>query len=376
MLPLLMVLVRHKKAIALAAVAGFVVSAAVSLILPPRYLSSAAFIPGGVEREITARGTFLEQLSMFGDAYATFVRVRRNFVIDYIIRSRQVAGKMDEAFDLRSMYRVETLDDVRRELNERTHIDVRDDGVIEIAVEARDPVLARDMTAALIGSIDSILVGLSTDYADEKRRFLDEEVVRRERRVAEADSAMTEFMARYGIFEVEAQAKAAFAIIGALTAKVSELEIERRMLEMTAREGTPELQRMDLELEKLQEEISRLTESGGGTDLFPSLADMPRVSTEYFALLAERMAQEFALAFVRLKLEDAAISSRQTDSAIRVIDPPFVPERRVWPKRKQIVMVLTLASVLWTCLVLIVRDRRTWEAAAGSAPAAGGRDLP
>jgi tyrosine-protein kinase Etk/Wzc len=365
MLPLLMVLLRHKKAIAVAAVAGFIVSAAVSLVLPPRYVSSAAFIPGGVEREITARGTFLEQLSMFGDAYATFVRVRRNFVIDYVIRSRQVAQEMDAAFDLRSMYRARTLDDARRKLNERTHVDIRDDGVIEVAVEARNPLLARDMTAVLIRSVDSILVRLSTDYAGEKRRFLEEEVVRRESRVAEVDSAMTAFMARNGIFEVEAQAKAAFELIGALTARVSELEIERRMLEMTVKEGTPEMKRVELELDKLEEEISRLTGPGGGTDLFPSLADMPRVATEYFGLLTERMAQEFTLAFVRMKLEDAAISSRQTGSAIRVIDPPFVPERRTWPKRKQIVIVVTLAFVLWTCLVLIARDRRVWETGAG-----------
>ncbi|MDD3643273.1 MAG: hypothetical protein PHQ19_07430 [Candidatus Krumholzibacteria bacterium] len=374
MLPLLMILVGHKRAIAVAAVAGFVVSAAISLVLPPRYVSSAAFIPGGVERELTARGTFLDRLSAFGDAYATFVRVRRNFVIDYIIRSRRVAMVMDEAYDLRSMYGVETIDDARRELGERVRIDVRDDGVIEIAVEARSPVLARDMTASLVGAVDSILVRLSTEYAGERRSFLEEEVVRRRSRVAEVDSTMLEFMTRYGVFEVEAQAKAAFEVIGALTARVSALEIERRMLETAVREGRPELERVDLEIEKLEEEISRLAVSDGGAGLFPSLAEMPHIATEYFGLLAERMAQEFALAFIRLKLEDAAISSRHGASAIRVIDPPYLPERRAWPKRKQIVIVLTLASVLWTCLVLIVLDRRAGGAAAGPQQGGPGRE--
>lgn len=374
MLQLLMVLLRHKKAIGIAAIAGFAVSAAVSLVLPPRYVSGAAFIPGGVERELTARGSFLDQLSVFGEAYATFVRVRRNFVIDYIIRSTQVARGMDERFDLRRIYRTGTVEDTRRELNRRIRVDVRDDGVIEIAVEARHPVLARDMAAALIEMTDSILVGMTVEYAGEKRRFLEKEVVRRSRRVAEIDSVMSDFMARHGIFEVEAQARAAFEVIGALTAKASALEIERSLLEMTAREGMPELRRLELEIGTIEEEIGRLREEGGHGGLFPSLDGMPRIATEYFGLLAERMAQEFALAFIRLKLEDAVISSRQGAGAIRVVDPPYVPERRIWPRRKQIVMVFTLAVILWTSLVLIVRDRRIGLAAPTGA--ARGRKAP
>ncbi|MCK4235689.1 MAG: hypothetical protein KAX38_01130, partial [Candidatus Krumholzibacteria bacterium] len=57
-----------------------------------------------------------------------------------------------------------------------------------------------------------------------------------------------------------------------------------------------------------------------------------------------------------LMLEDARISANRETSVIRVIDPPFVPEKRAWPKRKQIVIVSTLAALFWTCFFLALRE--------------------
>jgi uncharacterized protein involved in exopolysaccharide biosynthesis len=74
-------------------------------------------------------------------------------------------------------------------------------------------------------------------------------------------------------------------------------------------------------------------------------------------MMAERMAGEFSLAYIRLKLEDARISAERYESVVRVIDPPFVPDQRSWPKRKQIVIILTLATVFWTCFVIALRDK-------------------
>jgi len=282
--------------------------------------------------------------------------VRTNFVVDFIIRSRTMADLMDARFGLREAYRAGTLDDVRKRFNELTHVNVRDEGVIVVGVEAKNPVLARDMTSAVIELADSIMVDLTLENARAKRRSLERELARQEARVAAADSALLEFMGRHGIFEMEAQAKVAFEVLGLLAARMSVLEVERRILEMTALHGAPDLERLDIEIEKLGAELTGIVGMGVGAGLAPPLGEMPALATEYLGLLAERTAQEFALAFVMLKLEDASISAERRVGAIRVIDPPFVPERRVWPKRKQIVIVLTLATIFWTCFALLVRE--------------------
>ncbi len=361
MLSFLSVILRKKKTIILAAVAGFVISIVVSLVLPAKYISLGAFIPGGVEQELSGSSSFLSRLGAFSESYATVIRIGRNYIIDYIVRSHRMTDMMDARFDLREMYGKSSLEEARRELSKRTSMNIRDEGVLEIAIEASDAVLARDMTVACIEFTDDILMELNRENARSKIIYLEKELARGEAARAAADSAMSKYMADKGIFELESQAKAAFRIIGALTARVSALEVERSMLGMTRREASLDLQRLDLEIDKLREEIRRTAETGDAENLFPPLSDMPGLATEYLGMVAERMAQEFTLAFIRLKLEDARISANSTVGVIRVIDPPVVPERRSWPKRKQIVIILTAASILWACFVILVREKMSTD---------------
>jgi len=65
MLSLLAVILSHKKTVLLAALAGFVVSAALSMVIPVRYISWGAFVPGGVELELIGRGGVVVRLIAF-----------------------------------------------------------------------------------------------------------------------------------------------------------------------------------------------------------------------------------------------------------------------------------------------------------------------
>ena len=141
MLSLFSIILRHKKFIVLITIAGFAVSAVISLIVPARYVSVAAFLPVGVEQEITGRQGFFSQLGAFGEAYNTFLRIRKNFVIDFLLRSRRMSEMLDEQFDLEEVYRVRGIEKVRHKLRERTSVDIRDEGVIVIAVQDRDRAL-------------------------------------------------------------------------------------------------------------------------------------------------------------------------------------------------------------------------------------------
>ncbi len=361
MLSFLSLLLRRKRTIVTAAVAGFVVSVALSLVLPSKYVSTAAFIPGGVEQELTGRSSFLSRLGSFSESYATFIRVGRNFIIDYIIRSNRMAEMMDSRFDLKEMYGEDSIEGARERLGRKTFVNVRDEGVIEVAVEAPGAVLARDMTAAYIELLDSILVDLSIENSAGRIAYLEKEVARAEREGTVADSVMSEYMVTRGIFDVESQAKAAFQIIGALSARVSALEVERNIMSLSMNEDSPDLRRIELQIEKLKDEIEKATEMGDQGGLYPPLSKMPGLAGEYLGMVAERRAREVALAYLRFKLEDARISAGSRLSSIRVIDPPVVPQRRSWPKRKQIVIILTMASIFWTCFVILVRDKAARE---------------
>ncbi len=356
MLSIFSVILRYKKLVVLITLAGFVVSALISLVVPPRYVSVAAFLPVGVEQEITGRRGFFSQLGAFGEAYSTFMRVRRNFVIDFIMRSRRMSDLMDARFDLGRVYGVQGSDKVREELRSRTSVDVRDEGVIVVAVEDRSPERAKAIAEAYVHYVDSLIIEFGIEHAGGRKGFLEQEVVRRERRIAEADSVLGAFLTGHGIFEIEEQARAAIEVAARLEARMRAVRLEKELLEMTLLPGSPELVRAQQMLRKMEEQVATVRE-GRGSDLFPSLRDVPGLASEYLRLYGELKIQEFALAYVRLKLEDEAILASRYVSVIRVIDPPVAPQRRTWPKRKQIVMISTFAAFFWSCFGLIVKER-------------------
>ena len=258
MIPLISVLLRHKKLVLIVTAAAFVVSALVSLVIPPRYVSSASLILLGVEQDISGLRDFFSSLGELGEISAALQRARKNLIVDDLARSMQMFRLIDGQFDLASIYGGEDIESLHERLRERTGLVIKDEGVIVISVEDRSPVRARDMVDAYIANLDSVLVGLVTENSEMKRAFLIDEIERRERRIEEADSSMQSFQSEHRLYDIEGQARAALMVAAALSAHRSVLELEREMLETTMKPGSPELESVRAELEMVEDRLSAL----------------------------------------------------------------------------------------------------------------------
>lgn len=360
---LIAIILQHKKLIAVVAVAVAVVSAAVSLVLPQRWVATVTFVPAGVEQEITGAADFFTKFGSFGDAYRTIVRVKRNSLVNVVVRSRTLAMAMDERFGLAERYGTDGVEELRREFGERTSLMVTDEGSIILGIEAGEAETAAVMAGACVEIVDSVLVAMAVEGADEERRFLEEEIARRERRIEEADSAISRFMTQHRLYGFEAQARAMVEVGAFFSAQLDAVEIEKRLLQTTLREGNPRLVSVERRLDALREELVRMRTGEDEHALFPPLREMPALGARYLGLMAGRRVEEFAVAFLRLRLAEARFDANNTGSVLRMIDPPMVPERRAWPKRSQIVLFSTAAAIFWTCFVLLAIERRRRGAA-------------
>jgi capsule polysaccharide export protein KpsE/RkpR len=161
----------------------------------------------------------------------------------------------------------------------------------------------------------------------------------------------------YSVYDVEEQVRVMLDIVSNLSARLSILDVERRLLLMTQYAGNEELNNVELQWNKLREQILTLRETGAEPNLLPPLSKLPEISAGYVHLVSERKVHEFVLQYLRLKLADAQILANSHVSTLRVLDPPVIPEKRAWPKRKQIVLISTLAAFFWSGFYLLVRER-------------------
>jgi len=358
MIELLKVLFSKKKTIAIITLAGFIVSAAVSLVIPPRYTSQAMFMPLGIEKEITGMEGFFSQFGSFGESLSEYIRARKNYIIELILRSRRMSQLMNERFGLEDIYGVKGLDMVREKLREKTGVYIRNEGVIELTVEDSDPERAFEISRSYIEFLDSTLIGLNMMYANEKVKFLKSEIVKREAVIASLDSSLAEFQREYGLFDISKQAKAMVDIVSALMSRLALLDIEKKLLGMMLKPDMKEFEKVNAQIGAIEDEL-RLIKEGSSEErnqLIPPLDKLPELSRDYIEIVSKIKMEEFVLAYLRMNLEDAIITANSRISVIKVIDPPFVPQRRSWPKRKQIVLVSTLASLLWACFFMLLVD--------------------
>ena len=358
MVSLIAVILKHRKLIIAVTVSAFAVSAAVSMLIPQRFVSSATFLPTGVEKDISGLRDFFSSLGRMGEVTSSFLRARKNLVVDQLIRSRRMSDLMAEQFDLGEIYGEQGNEAIQEKLRDKTGISIRDEGVIVLSVVDSNPERAKRMVEGYLANLDSIMVRLAIETSESRLEFLEKEINWRRVRLAESDSVMKAFQADHGVYEIEEQARSALQVAAILSTRFSMLDVEKNLLEMTVKPGTPEAESIRLEWELVRDQLLGIKEgTPDEQQLFPPLDELPELSYHYARLLIDKRVQEFVLAYLQLQRMDAMITMNQRLSSIKIIDPPYVPERRIWPKRKQIVIVSTLAAFAWICLILLVIEQ-------------------
>lgn len=351
-------MLRRKKAILFVTAAGFLISAVVSLVIPPRFVASASFAPTGVEKDLTNLRDFFAPMGSFGESFSAYLRARKNYLIDYIIRSRRMSDLIDARFDLKRIYGVSDRNEVRRKLGEHTAVVIKNEGVIVLSVEDGDRERAIAIAGEYLAQLDTIILDLVVENTGERRRFLNEEIARREREVSVADSLIGGYLGQYGLYEMEEQVRVMLDIVSDLSGRLSVLDVEKRLLELTLKPGSDDLARIDFEWTQMRNQLLLLREIGAEPNLFPPFKKLPEISAKYAQFMSERRMQEFMLAYLRLKLADAEVTSQSRLSSLKIIDPPSAPDRRSWPKRKQIVLVSTAAAFFWASFFMVLDERR------------------
>jgi len=356
-LSLLAVVLKHKRTVIAVTAAGFVVSAVVSVLLPPRYVSSSAFMTLGVAQDVTALREYFATFGSLGESFAKNFRGQKNLIVESMLRSDRVTDIIVRRFDLVSVYGASDARAARRKLRRNTRVTIKDEGTFLFDVEDRDPERACEIARTYIAVLDSLLLDLTLQNSREGITFFEAEIARVEREIAGTDSLLVSYLQMHGMYDVDEQMRAMLDVVAAVSTRLSLVDFEKRILETVMKPGTPSYERTKLEWEKLREQLLMLRDTGAEPALFPSFKSIPGITAGYVHLMSKRRAQEFVLAFLRVRLGETRIASESRISTIRLIDPPYVPENRSWPLRKQIVLFSTAASFLWAAFGLLLRER-------------------
>ena len=350
----LIVLLKRKRLIMGITFGAAIITAIISLIMPPIYRAETKILPPQQGSSMATQ--FLSQLGsaagLIGGAVGGAVGIKTpNDLYIGLLKSRPVLDGVIDRFKLMELYKTKSRENARRGLADT--LKARDDkksGIITIGVEDKDPKRAADMANAFVEELKNMNKGLAVTEAGQRRLFFEEQLKDTKEALIKAEDSMEGFQERTGAIKIDEQAKAVIEGIANLRAQIAAKEVGLKVMRTYATPQNPDIQRAEEELRGMREQLGRLETRSGGHNPDPLMPTgrIPGVGTEYIRKLREFKYQE-ALYEILLKQYEAARLDEARDAAlIQVIEKAIPPEKRVKPKRKQMVMIATFSGLFFS----------------------------
>jgi len=350
LLDYLVVLLKRKRLIMGITFGAAIITAIISLIMPPIYRAETKILPPQQGSSMATQ--FLSQLGSAAGLVGGAVGIKTpNDLYIGLLKSRLVLDGVIDRFKLMELYKTKSRENARRGLADT--LKARDDkksGIITIGVEDKDPKRAADMANAFVEELKNMNKGLAVTEAGQRRLFFEEQLKDTKEALIKAEDSMEGFQERTGAIKIDEQAKAVIEGIANLRAQIAAKEVGLKVMRTYATPQNPDIQRAEEELRGMREQLGRLETRSGGHNPDPLMPTgrIPALGTEYIRKLREFKYQE-ALYEILLKQYEAARLDEARDAAIiQVIEKAIPPEKRVKPKRKQMVMIATFSGLFFS----------------------------
>jgi capsule polysaccharide export protein KpsE/RkpR len=371
---------------------ALVLNLAIAFIIPKRYESSARIMPPDSSSSSTAMlaamaGRALGGMDGLGALAASFLGTRASSALFVdLLRSGTVASKLIDRFDLQRAYHKRYRVDTAKYLARHTSIvDDKKSGVITLTVTDTDPRRARDLAQGYLDELNLLVNRTSTSSAHRERVFIENRLDSVKVDLEHAQQALSDFASTHSTIDIREQTRAMVdagaKLEGELIATQGELDSLRQIYgddNVRVRSAEARIADMKRELTKMGGTSAQLPSSDdpastsgarAGTDddvLYPSLRQLPRLAVPYADLYRTVRVQESVFELLTQQYEVARIQEAKDIPVVSVIDSPAIPEKKSFPPRLLMALLLTLLVIGATAAAMIFE--RHWEAVDAADP--------
>jgi len=351
---------------------GLILSTIIAFVIPKRYESTTRLMPPdsqspsgmAMAAALAAKGggglgSLAGDLLGMKSSGALFIE---------ILRSRTVADRIVQRFDLRRVYWDEYWEDARKDLAKYTAVsEDRKSGVITITVADRDSHRAAQMAQSYVEELDRLVAQVTTSSARRERIFIEQRLANVKQDLDAASMQFSEYASQNTAIDISVQGKAmmeaAARLQGELIAAQSELEGLEQIYtgnNIRVRSLQARVQELKRQLQKLGGDSSGLSvPSSKPPDEFPSIRKLPLLGVKWAELYRQTKIQETVYELLTQQYELAKIQEAKEIPTVKILDVANVPEKKSTPHRLLIIVMGTLLAFSMG-IALVVGDT-TWQ---------------
>lgn len=369
----------EKKAlIAAVTVGAAIVSCVIALLLPSIYTARTTFLAPGSQQQSGSAAALAALGSLGGLAGGLGAKTPDDLYVA-LLKSDSVQRGLDERFNLRAHYDVDTFETLRKVLPTYVRISAdKKSGVISVEVDDKDAKFAADLANAHEPEVTKLLGRLAVSEAQLRRVFFEKQLQETKENLIKAEQSLQAVQEKSGVIVLDKQAEALINNAALLRAQISEREVQLRVLRTSATEQNPAVIRLNSELRGLRSELARMESSQGGAP--GSAVDMPvgripEAAVDYVRARRELKLQETLLESMVRQYEIAKLDEAKEGPSLQQVDVALPPDRKSKPVRSLIVLASTLAALVLMSSWAIVRRYLQYLRASDPAANAAWRDL-
>lgn len=332
-----------------------VLGAAVSFVLPSRYAAVARLLPPqeddlfGATSLLTSGlgGRGLSKLRLGGMLGGT----TSSDLMVGILSSRTLMQNVVEHCSIIQHYRIKkrSMETAVKTLRKMTGISVSDEGIVTIRVEAKTPRLAADIANSFIRELDVFLRTSNISRGRNMRLFLERHLAEVESTFILAQESLRVFQQRHKTVTVDEESKAAIEAYAKLKSELYLKQAELGMIEGVSNPDNPYIATLRGQVGSFQDQLRRLERGGSsqgfGVGFAVPFESLPDVGAEYLRRYRDVKVQEEAYAMLYQQYEYAKVLEARDTPALTVLDQAIPPERRSFPRRFVIIIVVFAFSV-------------------------------
>lgn len=349
LLDYLIVLLKRKSLIIGITLGAAIITAIISLIIPPVYRAETKIL--SPQQSSSSMAQFMAQWGGAAGLAGVVPAIKTpNDLYIGLLKSRSVLDGVIDSFNLMELYRAKIREDARRSLIGALKAqDDRKSGIITIGVEDKDPKRAADIANAFVEELKNLTKGLAVTEASQRRLFFEEQLRDTKEALIKSEESIKGFQERTGAIKIDEQAKAVIEGIASLRAQIAAKEVGLKVMRTYATPQNPDIQRAEEELRGMREQLRRLEVKGGNNpDPLMPTARIPSVGTEYIRKMREFKYNEAFYEILLKQYEAAKLDEARDATIIQVIEKAIPPEKRIKPKRRQMVMIATFVGFFFS----------------------------
>jgi len=280
-----------------------------------------------------------------------------------VLKSRTVADRLIQEFDLQHLYDDTKIEDARDDLDDHTDIsEDRKSGLLTVTVWDHDAKRAAAMAQAYVSELDRLVAQVSTSSARRERIFLEGRLHEVKGDLETAAKRFSEFASKNTAIDIPAQGKAMMTAAAELQGQIIAAESELSGLQQIYADSNVRVRSLKARISELNQQLQKIggdtaNPSNGEGMIAPPIRKLPLLGVTYADLYRQNKIEETVFELLTQQYEMAKVQEAKEIPTVKVLDAPVVPTKKSFPPRGILIAVGTLLGIVGAAGSLVLRKK-------------------